>query len=982
MSKKFRLYFLLSLLTIFSLKAQDPLAAEDVQAQDKWVDSVFNSLTLEQRIGQLFMIAAYSNKGGDHQKFLDKMVTEYQIGGLITMQGGPGRQIHMLNRLQGEAKVPLLIGSDYEWGLSMRLDSTFTFPKQMTIGALRQNQHVYDMGAEIARQCKAVGVHINFAPVSDINNNPGNPVIGKRAFGEDRVNVALKSMTYMKGLQDNHIIATAKHFPGHGDTDKDSHLTLPVIKHDMFRLDSVELFPFKLLINEGAQGVMVAHLQVPELEASLNTPTTLSKNTVTNLLKEELKFNGLIITDALNMQGVAKFYQPGEVEVKALQAGNDILLFAEDVAIGIKKIVEAINSGDLTEERINYSVKKVLKAKYLVGLNNYTPATTENLDQKLFSAEAIKVRRRIYSGAMTVASNEKGNIPVKQLENTKIASLVVGPSRENTFQRYLSKYAKIDHYQLPKTGRGNTLFNELKTELSKYDVVIVGYHEVSDRKNSNYGIYGDHLELIKSIAKETKVIVTVFGSPYSLGQFEDFENVICTYEDNSMTQEIAPQVIFGAIDAEGRLPVTASPKFKQGTGVKTTSLNRLGFDVPENAGMDSKVLAKIDDIAKEAIHTQATPGCQVLVARKGKIIFEKAYGFMTYDSLTPVTNETVYDIASVTKVVATLQAVMLLHDYGLIDINATLDNYLPELQGKDKGQIVIKDLLSHQAGLKSFIPYWVKTMQDKKLIPELYSERPSQDYPLMVSDKLYGHKSLPDSIWHWTIDSEMRKKKDGKYDYKYSDLTFIFMHRLVESIINQPIEDFLYQNFYTPMGLGTTCYLASTTLNKEIIAPTAFDNNFRNTQIHGLVHDEGAALMGGVAGHAGLFSTAHELAVILQMNLNGGVYGGYRYLRSNTINEFSQPHFEDNRRGLGWDKPAEEEKYSPTSRYCSLKTYGHNGFTGTTVWVDPEFDLVYIFLSNRIYPDASNWTLMRNDIRTRIQDVIYESIFAYEKYKS
>ncbi|QCK14165.1 glycoside hydrolase family 3 N-terminal domain-containing protein [Mangrovivirga cuniculi] len=759
MSKKFRLYFLLSLLTIFFTKAQDPLAADDVQAQDKWVDSVFNSLSPDQRIGQLFMVAAYSNKGQSHQQYLDKLVEENHIGGLITMQGGPGRQINMLNRLQEKANVPLLIGADYEWGLSMRLDSTFTFPKQMTIGALRQNQHIYDMGAEIAHQCQTVGVHINFAPVSDINNNPANPVIGKRAFGEDRVNVALKSMTYMKGLQDNKIIATAKHFPGHGDTDKDSHLTLPVIKHNMYRLDSVELFPFKLLINEGAQGVMVAHLQVPELEASLNTPTTLSKNTVTNLLKEELKFNGLIITDALNMQGVAKFYQPGEVEVKALQAGNDVLLFSEDVSIGVEKIKEAIKKGALSEERINYSVKKILKAKYLVGLNDYKPANMDNLEKKLFSSEAIKVRRRIYSGAMTVASNDKGSIPVKQLENKKIASLVVGPSRKNTFQKYLSKYAQVDHYQLPENGRGNTLFSGLKNELTQYDIVIIGYHDINDRSRSNFGVYPDHLELIKSIAKETKVILTVFGTPYSLKLFEDFESVLCAYENNSITQEIAPQIIFGAMEAEGRLPVTASSKFIQGIGLNSATLNRLGFDIPENAGMDSRVLTKIDDIAEEAIQTQATPGCQVLVAKNGKIVYEKAYGYMTYDSLTPVTTETVYDIASVTKVVATLQAVMLLHDYGLIDINAKLSRYLPELKDTNKGNIIIKDLLSHQAGLKSYIPYWVKTMNNNRLIPELYTDRPNEEFPLLISDRIYGHKSLPDSVWQWTIQSDMRKKK-------------------------------------------------------------------------------------------------------------------------------------------------------------------------------------------------------------------------------
>ena len=962
------------------------LTAQEVhqdRQQEQWVDSVYRNLSDEERIGQLFMVAAYSKNSSDHQA-IERLIKKYNIGGLLFMQGGPVRQAKLTNSYQDLAKTPLLIAMDGEWGLGMRLDSTISYPRQMTLGAIRDNHQIYLMGEEIGRQMKRLGVHINFAPVVDINSNPANPVIGTRSFGEDKDNVASKGIAYMKGLEAAGVMANAKHFPGHGDTSTDSHHTLPIVDHDLQRLQNVELYPFKKLIDAGLRSTMVAHLYIPSLDPTSNLPSTLSKPVITELLQHQYGFNGLIFTDALNMKGVSAFYQPGELEVKALQAGNDVLLFPENVPAAIQAIRLALDKKEIKKQVLEAKVKKILTAKYQAGLNHYEPVNIDNIQSFLVRPEAQLLKRTLFEKAITIVKNQRNHLPITALDTTYFASLTIGPTEPNAFQKKLSKYAPFTHFTLGNAQRTKDHYQRLLGKLENFNQVLVGLHMLNNSRSKKYGLTSNDIEFLTELQKRTNVIVVAFGNPYSLEYLEESNSLICAYQDQQITQELVPQIIFGASDASGQIPVT-SGNIKVGTGVNTEAIGRLGYSIPEHAGMDSRVLSRIDKIASEAIKEKATPGCQVLVARNGKVVFEKAYGYFTYDSVDAVTDETLYDIASITKVVATLQAVMFLEEQGALDLNQKASSYLPELTESNKKNVLIKDLLTHQAGLLPFIPFWRRTVDKVGLNPTIYSVYPEQNFQMQVALGIYSINTLQDSIWQWTVDSRLRParyRRGSHYTYKYSDMGFYILKKLAESKLNQPIEQFLEQNFYRPLGLSTMTYLPLCKFPQNRIAPTEVDNYFRNTLICGTVHDQGAAMFGGIAGHAGIFSNATDLAVLAQMNLQDGYYGGTRYLQEGTLEKFTNQQSSHNRRGLGWDKPERNGNINPTSRYASAGTFGHTGFTGTAVWVDPEFDLVYVFLSNRIHPKANNTKLIKSNIRTRIQDAIYDSMWSYRKGNS
>ncbi|MFL5729988.1 MAG: glycoside hydrolase family 3 N-terminal domain-containing protein [Cytophagaceae bacterium] len=953
--------------------------------REQWADSVLGSLSQDEKIGQLFMVAAYSNKTEDHYKEIDQLVSQHHIGGLIFFQGGPVRQAILTNRYQAEAKVPLFIAMDAEWGLSMRLDSTLSYPKQMTLGAIADDKYIYRMGADIASQCKRLGVHINFAPVVDVNSNPANPIIGVRSFGEDKVNVANKGIAYMKGMQDNKVMANAKHFPGHGDSETDSHLTLPVINQPMDRLNDIELYPFRRLIQDSLMSVMVAHLYVPALDKTPNKATTLSKAVVTGLLRNELGFKGLAFTDALNMKGVSSFYKPGEVDLLALLAGNDILLYAENVPLAIQKIKKAIKSKDITQEEIDSRVRKILVAKHWAGLYNRKPIALPNLYEDLNNSEAKAFRQMLYEQAVTVVKNDKDYLPVKIIDTTSFASVSIGLDKGNPFQQGLSNYAPFDHFVIPNKNSADSAYAEVLQQLNPYEVVVVGLHNTSVFNYSNFGISESSKRFIEKLSVKKRVILAVFGNPYSLKLFTYSKNLICAYEDNETTQKIVPQLIFGAIRSTGSLPVSAdAATMKVGTrALIPETLSRLRYGFPENAGLDSKVLSRIDSIANKAIADGATPGCQILVAKNGMVVYNKSFGYLTYDKLRPVTNSTIYDIASISKVAGTLQAVMFLQERGLIDLNQKASYYLPELKRTNKEDLMLKDILTHQAGLIPFLPHWKRTIDSSgSFSSAYYSKVKDLQHPNEVIPGLYSIASMEDSLWKWTIESDLLKleKKKKKYGYVYSDLGFYIMKRIVEGQINQPMDEFLEQNVYERLGLPILTYKPLNKFPVERIAPTEDDKYFRKALIRGNVHDPGAAMMGGVAGHAGIFSNANDLAILMQMNLQKGSYGGQRYLIPETLPLFTQQQFDKNRRGLGWDKP-EPSGGGPTSDYASVSTYGHTGFTGTAAWVDPDQNLVYIFLSNRIYTDAGNTKLIKSGTRTSVADVIYQSILSYRNKK-
>jgi len=946
-------------------------------AQKAWVDSVYSSLSLDQQLGQLFMVAAYSNKAEEHAQDIEKLIQDHNIGGLIFFQGGPARQAVLTNRFQKLAKVPLLLAMDAEWGLAMRLDSTMKFPKQMTLGAVQDNDLIYAMGKEIARQCKRMGMHVNFAPVVDVNVNPNNPVIGYRSFGEDKYLVAKKGVAYMKGMQDANVMANAKHFPGHGDTDKDSHYDLPLIKHSKERLDEIELYPFKELIKEGLMSTMVAHLNIPALDDRKNRPSTLSKKVVTDLLRDELGFEGIIFTDAMNMHGVSKHYKIGQANSEAIKAGNDILLFPHQVPEAIENIKLSLKNGSLVKGDIERRVKKVLGAKYWAGLHEKPEVSTENIYEELHTVEAEKLNKKLFEKAITTVKNKDDFLPIKRLEDHKVAVVSIGEQNGNVFQEVVKKYTKADAYSLTKYEKNiATYLNKLK----KYDLVIVGFHDMSNSPSRNFGISQSSLDFLKKLNAQTKTITCTFGNAYALKFLTQEDHLICAYEENKYTLSLVPQIIFGAIGCSGKLPISIGDKIPFGTGKELKSLGRLGYDTPEDVGLNSDDFLPIDTIAAWAIKDNMTPGCQVLVAKNNKVIFNKAYGYFTYDKKNAVTTSSVYDLASITKVLGTLQAIMYLYEQEELDLEEKLSTYLPKAKSTNKENLRLKDMLTHQSGLKPYVPFWyVNTIATDSMKKKFYTEDFSLDNPIRVSKSFYATRDIEDSLITWTLATDLLSKKrksshDYPYPYKYSDMGYHLLKRAIEDKIDEPIEKFLTTHFYSPLGMGSTNYKP---LGKGFsladIPPTEEDTLYRKARVQGTVHDQVAAMIGGVGGHAGLFSSATDLCKILQMFVNKGKYGGKRYFKEETIQLFTSKQNDYSRRGLGWDK-TEGSGLGPSSEMSSLNSFGHSGFTGTLVWVDPDYDLIYIFLSNRTYPDATNNSLLRNDIRTRVQDVVYEAL--------
>jgi len=940
----------------------------DTTKQKAWADSVFRALSPEERLGQLFMVAAYSNRDETHYQEINQLIKDYNIGGLIFFQGGPHRQAALNNRYQKAAKVPLMIAMDAEWGVGMRLDSVLDFPKQMTLGAIQDERWIYEMGKEVANQFKLMKMHINFAPVVDVNVNPNNPVIGYRSFGENKFNVAQKGSAYMKGLQDQRIMANAKHFPGHGDTDADSHYSLPVIKHDTARMNATELYPFKQLMKDSLLSVMVAHLQIPAYDDRENMPTTLSERVVTQLLKEELAFDGLAFTDAMNMQGVAKYYEPGEADVKALQAGNDVILFPLDVPKAIKQVKKALKKGQLDQASIDERVKNVLKAKYWLGLEESQLVNTTNLTERINNDYARRLNKTLYQKAITVVDNTNELVPVLNLAGKKIASLSFD-NEAPVFNAMMDKYAQVEHIVLTE------LTQESLDYLANFDLVTVAYQGIKNAPRDQHGVSAEKVDFIRQLQRKTQTITVVFGNAYALQYFQGITNVICTYEDNSIVEELVPQIIFGALKAEGKLPISAGEGFQQGMGIETLTTSRLSYGSPEEVGMNSDSLSRIQAIVEQAITDQATPGAQVLIARKGKVIYKRNFGFQTYDKKKPVDNNTLYDIASVTKIAASTQIIMKLYDEQKIDVNKSLGFYLPELKGTNKDALIIRDVLSHQAGLKPYIPFWEKTVEKGELKPEYFSEGvgPNHNYTIQ---NMPLPLALEDSLWQWTVASELRElpKGESRHDYLYSDLGYTLMFKVVETLIEEPIETYLKREFYTPLGMSRTTYLPIDMGFYSDIAPTEIDNYFRNDIVCGVVHDQNASLMGGISGHAGLFSNTNDMAILMQMNLNMGVYAGRTYFDKWTIPIFTMPQSVNNRRGMGWDKPITGTDEGPTSQFASASTFGHTGFTGASVWADPEEELIFIFLCNRTYPDSENFKLLEENIRTRIQDIVYRAI--------
>lgn len=978
--------FLIVLISIFSLK--NSIAQENTNNtnlpisynSDKWVDSVFSTLSTDERIGQLLMVAAYSNRGKAHEDSITHLIQKHKIGGLIFFQGGPVRQVKLVNKFQSQSKVPLMIAMDLEWGLGMRLDSTISFPYQMALGALQesvagQENLIYDMGAEIARQCKRMGIHVNFAPVVDVNNNPDNPVINFRSFGENKYDVARKSIAYMKGLQDHGILATAKHFPGHGDTGVDSHYDLPIIKHDRQRIDSLELYPFKELIKEGIGSIMIAHLSIPSLDHTKNLPSTLSKPIVTGLLKDELQYQGLIFTDAMNMKGVTKHYPPGVADVNAVLAGNDILEFSLDIPKAIDEIKKAIIAGKITQKEIDERCKKILAYKKWMGLHQYKPVETEGLIEDLNDPKAQLLNRRLIEGALTVVNNND-ILPLKKLDTLKVATISLGVEEVMPFQKMVENYVPADHFFISNNSTSE-MISAVKDQLKDYNLVILSLHSMGYRPGNIIRYNADLLNFIKEVNNNHRTVTGYFLNPYLLDKIEGVslsEGIVVAYQDNKNAQELSAQVLFGGIGATGKLPVTVNDKFQYGTGALVRENGRLKYTIPEEVNLDAEILKNIDTLVFEAIDEEAIPGGQVLVARHGKVIYQKSYGHHSYDEEIPVKNTDLYDLASLTKVSASLVALMKLYDEGKLDLDGKLGDYLPDFKRTNKRDLTFREMLTHQAGLNAWIPFWKNTVRKNGTFKWFtFKADSSRRFPYKVTDNLYLHRNYYKKIYREIKKSPLNDTKD----YVYSDLSFYLYPLIVQRITGRDFQEYIKEEIYNPIGAFSLTYNPYQHYHENQIVPTEIDTLFRKALLHGRVHDEGAAMLNGISGHAGLFGTANDLAKLMQLYLQKGYFEGKKFFSESTVEEFTRCQYcqQGSRRALGFDKPnIIYVENGNTAKDASPQSYGHTGFTGTFAWVDPAYDLVYIFLSNRVYPTRENKKLYDLNTRTRIQQVIYDAI--------
>ena len=968
-----KLFFVAFLVTFFNSYSQnlDPLRTDDYYAQEKWVDSILNSMTVDQKMGQLFMIQAYSNLDTVHENKIKEMIQKYHVGNLIFMQGTPSKQVQLTNTYQSLSKIPLMIGFDGEWGLDMRLQNTYKFPWNMTLGAIQDNTLIRKFGEHLGRHAKRVGIHVNFAPVVDINTNPLNPIIGNRSFGEDKQNVTQKAIAFSQGMQSEGVLANAKHFPGHGDTATDSHLKLPVLTFDRQRLDSVELYPYKRVFDAGMASVMTAHLSIPVLESNPKLPTSLSPSVVTDLLKEELGFLGLIFTDGLNMKGAADYSSSAEIDLAAVLAGNDVLLIPQDVPATISLMKNSIQTGVLSPERIDESVRKILLAKYKVGLHFHKPIDTLNLVKDLNTIEDEVLHRELVKNSITIIKNKKNILPIEDLKkHKKIAYVALGDDTGDQFLDALAKYSKIH-----KVDSNN--LNEVIDTLEDFDLVVVGFHKSNAHPWKPYEFSNQELVWLHEIARKNKTILAVFASPYSLLNIKSFTNleaVLVAYQNSEIAQEITAQTIFGAIEATGKLPVSIKNEFPVGTGIITKSLQRLQYSIPEAVGMSSKKLARIDSVATVVLEEKMSPGLQVLVARKGVVVYEKSFGYHTDKKKNPVKNSDVYDVASLTKILASLPMLIKAEEEKKIALSSSVRKIVPRFKKSNKDTVTVQEILSHYGQLKAWIPFY-KLTQDSitnKNLKKFYRAKKTKKFTIKVAEDLFLNSSYKDSIYKYIRDAEQREKPG----YKYSDLGYYIFKEALEKRYKKDLNVLVDDEFYEPLGANRMSYLPLAKFDKLSIVPSEKDSYFRHQLLHGYVHDMGAAMLGGVGGHAGLFANSNDVAKMMQLYLQKGYYGGKRYFKAATFDKFNKRYYSDKkvRRGLGFDKPQLDSTIMATCGCVSDESFGHSGFTGAYTWADPVSGILYVFLSNRVFPTMENYGLVDQDIRTKIQQIIQEAI--------
>ena len=936
----------------------DPLLDKNFNEQLKWVDSIYNTMNIDEKIGQLFMARISSVVGQKSFEKAKENIIKNHIGGFIFSKGSASKSNRWINALQKKSKIPLITGMDAEWGASMRYDSINKFPWNMTLGAIQDDELIEEIGYKIGIQLKALGININFSPVVDINTNPLNPIIGNRSFGEDKFEVSRKSLKMMMGMHRAGILTCAKHFPGHGETMKDSHYDLPLVKFDKNRIDSVELYPYKKLIPQGISSIMVGHLNYPALDDGI--PSSLSKKIVDSLLLKELDFKGLVITDALEMKGVSEFKKYKNISLGAFLAGNDILLIPENLEKDLKVFKRAYYKNIITEERLSLSVKKILKAKYKLGLNDYKPLDVDNLVSKINSISNDYLIRKSMEDAITLLKNDS-TIP---LSKQKIGYINLG-DKDNDFYNLLSRELDISKININ---------NYNLDDVFDYEFLIISFLKSNKSPWVNSEFSKKDLEIIETLSSKRKVILVTFTKPYNLSKInlEKISAVLLAYQNNMDAKYSATQSIVGKNKITGRLPVSISTKYKYGSGITLKMDSLFPFVNPFDVGINKIKLKQIDNLAHVAIDSMLTPGMQILAARYGKIFYHKAFGYHTYDKKRKVKLSDVYDIASLTKILSTLPILIQEIDKGEFLFDNTLGSLSSKFKNTNKENLTFLEIMSYQSGIIPWVPFYQETLKkrDKRPSRKYYRTKESKKFSIKISDKLYGKYNLEKLQFESLINSRLLKKGEN-----YSDLPTIFMQYILEEKYNTSLENLFIERVSKPLNLQSTFYLPLKYRDESEIVPSEIDTYFRQNKLTGYVHDMTASIKGGVSGHAGLFSNAFDVAKIMQMFLQKGEYSGVNFFSNQTFDKFNKTYFKDegNRRAVGFDKP-KPQGGGMTFEGISENSFGHSGFTGTFTWADPETEIIFVFLSNRTFPSMDNRKLIEQNVRTRMQKLLYESI--------
>ena len=1003
---KFKRVLLLVIIMAFAMGAQARSNAKmpnlfnqvDQVAMNEWVDSVFNSMSPDARIGQL-IVAAVTPAGNDATSALVKrLVTENLVGGLIYENSTINDQAAVTNLAQSLATVPLMITIDGEWGLGMRLKEVPNFPRNLILGAIDDDMLLYEYGREVARQCRRMGIQVNFAPVLDVNDNQNNPVIGNRSFGESPELVARHAIAFARGLEDGGVLAVGKHFPGHGSSSEDSHKTLPLIKKTMQEINTCELVPFRRFIDAGLSGILTAHLLVPAIDKG-KAPSSLSPECVTNVLRNELQFDGIVFTDALNMKGATQMLK-GSACVNALLAGNDVLLMPEDISSEIAAIKAAVANGKLRQSVIDERCKKILRYKYALGLTERQQVSTSNLTNDVNSPVASVLQRRLVAGSITVIKNNDNILPVHNLQSRHIAVATIGneKSTASKFTRRCADYAEITRFDLAKAGSAEALAAQLHD--GHFNTIIV---EVSEDTEANRAA-------LNTIAKKCKnLVVVLMCKPYEIRNYgtaitnKHVKAVVLTYDNTTLAEDYAAQTIFGGNAAKGNLPISLAfngkkTRYEAGDGIHYEA-TRLGYTIPAEVGFDNRLTSQIDSVCRLGVQQHAFPGCQVIVARHGKVVYKNSFGTIDYGSTVKVDDNTLFGLASVSKATGTISGVMKAFDQGKFRLDDKASEYIPGLRDGDKENITFRDLLYHETGMPASLNMWYMMMDPKTYSGELIAGAEDATHTVKIMNGAWGHKdakmrtdiispvktdkfniAIADGLWggRVTYDSIMNRMyhaKLGKKKYLYSCCNFSLLADAVQRMTHSPLNYYVNNYIFAPLGAYHTMYRPLSKYSPDEIAYTEKDTYLRRQHIHGYVHDELAAFSGGVQGNAGLFSNANDLAKLFQMWLNGGTYGGVRLLKASTVETFLTQKSPNSHRGLGFDKPVVgNPDASNTCAEATPETIGHTGFTGTCFWVDPKNDMIYIFLSNRVCPTRNNPNFGRISARSHIQSLIYKAI--------